>query len=159
PKTYGLEESLALAPPRRVGDALVVPLVNGVEHMDWLRQAYPGAQVVAGVIRVESERLDRGHVVQRTPFIRVGLAATSDQAARVRALAAEVAATGMTVQVVDDEKRLLWEKLAFLAPTALATSAVGETLGGVRKDAAVIDLMEGSLRETVAVAAAEGATL
>src|SRR5438105_3376211 len=137
PKAYGLRESLAAAGRDALGHGLVVPLLNGIEHIDLLRQVYPPEQVVAGTLRVESERLAPGRVVQRTPFIQLGLAASGPVAIRVRQLAAEVAATGITVRVVEDEKAMLWEKLAFLAPSALATSALGQPLGAVRADAVV----------------------
>src|SRR5207249_1440454 len=50
-----LEAALALAPPERVGSGTVIPLLNGVDHVALLRARYP--TVVAGAIRVESERL------------------------------------------------------------------------------------------------------
>jgi 2-dehydropantoate 2-reductase len=159
PKTYGLEASLALAPTGRVGDALVVPLLNGVEHMEVLRRHYPSEQVVAGAIRVETERVGHGRVLQRSPFVIVSLVAAGATAGRVRALAAELASTGITTNVGDDEPTLLWGKLALLAPIALATGAVAGTMSAVRADAEVAGLLQECFRETAAVAVAEGAQL
>jgi 2-dehydropantoate 2-reductase len=159
PKAYGLAESLAAVPAARVGRALVVPLMNGVEHMDLLRQTYPREQVVAGAIRVESARLAVDRVAQRSPFAVVSLVAAGPSAKEVRALATEVASTGLTVSVGDDEKTLLWSKLAILAPLALATSAVGGTVAAVKADPDVPDLLERCIEETVAVGKAEGGEL
>ena len=36
-----------------LGDALVVPFLNGVDYVAWLRERYPPDQVGAGTIRVE----------------------------------------------------------------------------------------------------------
>jgi 2-dehydropantoate 2-reductase len=55
PKATQLEAALALAPADRVGDAAVVPLLNGVDHVAVLRTRYD--HVLAAVIYVESERL------------------------------------------------------------------------------------------------------
>jgi 2-dehydropantoate 2-reductase len=57
--------------------------------------------------------------------------------------------------VRDDERSLLWEKLAFLAPAALATTALDASLGAVREDARFVAARE----EAFAVALAEGATI
>ena len=51
-KATQLEQALALAPPDAVGDATVVPLLNGVDHVELLRRRY--RNVVAAAIRVES---------------------------------------------------------------------------------------------------------
>src|SRR5215210_1251180 len=58
PKAPQLESVLALAPPERVGAAVVVPLLNGIDHVERLRARY--ANVLAGTMRVESERLEPG---------------------------------------------------------------------------------------------------
>jgi len=58
--------------------------------------------------------------------------------------------------VREDEGSLLWDKLAILAPLALATTALGAPLGGVRSEPAWLSRLERTQREVVAVARAEG---
>jgi 2-dehydropantoate 2-reductase len=143
-KAMQLETAFALAPPARVSGATVVPLLNGVDHVSLLRAHY--ANVVPGAIRVESERLAPGRIRQSSPFLRVELAGAEP-------LAADLRAAGIECRVRDDELTLLWEKLAFLAPLALATTALDTPLGGVRKDARYRRCQD----EVLAVARAEGA--
>ena len=144
-KATQLDSALSLAPPDRVGaDATVIPLLNGIDHIDLLRARYP--TVVAGAIRVESERLSPGRIRQSSPFLRVDLAGA-------KPAAADLLAAGIDCRVSDDELTLLWEKLAFLAPVALATTALDATLGSVRDD----ERFRGCQREALAVARAEGA--
>src|SRR5829696_17675 len=47
PKATRLEEALERVPAAVLGDAVVVPLLNGLEHMELLRTRYPDARVVA----------------------------------------------------------------------------------------------------------------
>ena len=56
PKATGLDDALTriATDPR-----LVVPLLNGLEHMALLRERFPG-RTAAGVIRVESDRPGSG---------------------------------------------------------------------------------------------------
>ena len=156
-KAYQLEPALGALPAARLGRAVVVPMLNGIDHMELLRAAYPPDQVVAAAIRVESDRPEPGRVVQRGRFILADFAVTGPAAAVARGAAMEVAAAGVTVRQMDDEKSLLWSKLCLLAPLALATSAVMGPVGEVRQDSDLRDLWERTMREACQVAQAEGA--
>jgi 2-dehydropantoate 2-reductase len=145
-KATGLEEAMALAPPRVVADAVVVPLLNGIDHVALLRTSYPN--VVAGAIRVESERTAPGRIRQSSPFLRVELAGAAG-------LAEELRGAGIECRSREDETSLLWDKLAFLAPVALATTALDAPLGAVRGD----ERFGRCRQEAVAVAGLEGAVV
>jgi 2-dehydropantoate 2-reductase len=73
------------------------------------------------------------------------------------ALCEELRDAGLTCEVRDDEITMLWSKLCFLAPFALATTAAGAPLGYVRSDPRLRELQERCVGEACAVAAAEGA--
>jgi 2-dehydropantoate 2-reductase len=143
-KATKLEDALVLAPASRVDNATVIPLMNGIDHVALLRERYPS--VVAGAIRVESERLSPNHIEQRSPFLRVELAGGEPVAAALRD-------AGIECLVDEDESSLLWNKLTFLAPIALATTALNAPLGDVRDD----ERFKGCREESLAVARAEGA--
>ena len=130
PKAPDLESALALAPPESVGDAVVVPLLNGIDHVALLRARY--ANVLAGAMRVESERVEPGLVRQKTPFARIDLA----PGPRLDELVDELRVAGFQVELAVDEPTLLWEKLSFLAPIALTTTALGAPFGAVQADPA-----------------------
>jgi len=146
PKATQLDASLALAPSERVGDAVVIPLLNGVDHVALLRERYPN--VVAAAIRVESERVAPDRIRQASPFLIVDLAGAE-------AVGAELEAAGITVRRRDDERTLLWDKLAVLAPIALATTGLDSSYGGVRADERYLRCQD----EAIAVARADGATI
>jgi 2-dehydropantoate 2-reductase len=153
PKAPQLEAALELARPERVGAAVVVPLLNGIDHVARLRKSYE--RVLAAAIRVESERVEPGVVRQPTPFARVDLAPGlgSDE------IADELRAAGLQVEIGPDEPTVLWEKLALLGPLALTTTAAGAPAGAVQAAAEWSGLLVACHREAVAVGAAEGATL
>jgi 2-dehydropantoate 2-reductase len=145
-KATQLEAALRLAPLDRVGSATVVPLLNGVDHVAMLRTHYPN--VVAGAIRVESERLSPSQIRHNLRFFRVDLAGGEP-------IAAELRSAGIDCHVHDDELSMLWEKLSLLGPIALATTALDGPLGAVREDERYVGCRE----EAFAVARAEGARL
>ncbi len=152
-KAPQLRAALDLAPPDRVGGAVVVPLLNGVDHVAVLRARYE--HVLAGAMSVESERVEPGLVRQKTPFAYVALA----PGPRKDEIADEIRKAGFEVGFAADEPTLLWEKLVFLAPLALTTTALGVPVGVVQAD------REWNLRlvrcheEAVVIGLAEGATL
>jgi 2-dehydropantoate 2-reductase len=153
PKAAQLDSALELAPTDRVGDAVVVPLLNGVDHVAVLRARYD--DVLAAVIYVESERLEPGLVRQPTPFARVVVGPGSRQ----EEITDELRSAGFDVALASDELTLLWQKLALLAPLALTTTARGAPVGVVQADPDWNARLVGCHDEAAAVAIAEGAKL
>ena len=154
-KATQLDEALDRLPPDVVGSALVVPLLNGVDHLELLRQRYPDATVVPATIRVESTRLAPGVIRHGSPFVNVELAEDDGSAAAVRQLAGELEAAGVTVKVSSDAATVMWSKLTFLATLALLTTAAQATAGEVREQRR--DDLVAMVGEVAAVARAEGA--
>ncbi len=74
-KAAQLEAAVEAVPAGTLGHGLVVPFLNGIDHVAWLRERYPPDQVVAGTIRVESTRVGPGVIEHASPFAVVELAA------------------------------------------------------------------------------------
>ena len=122
-KATQLATAVEAVPADVLSDGLVVPFLNGIDHMAWLRRRYPAGQVVAGTIRIESTRVGPGLIEHASPFAIVELAAAEpSRRQQVEALGARLAATGLDVTVRDDEAATLWSKLSVLAPIALVTT-------------------------------------
>jgi 2-dehydropantoate 2-reductase len=152
PKATQLAAALELAPPRSVGDAVVVPLLNGVDHVALLRERYE--HVLAGAIGVESERVEPGLVLhKRGARLVLAPGPPRDE------IAGELRAAGLDVAFGLDEPTVLWEKLAFLAPLALSTTARDAPVGQVQEEPAWNSQLMQCHDETVAIGLAEGATL
>jgi 2-dehydropantoate 2-reductase len=149
-KSPQLEQALQAAPGRALGEGRVVTLMNGVDHVGRLREVYGSRRVIAGTIRVESERVAPGRILHQSPFALVELS-------RDDGLREQLEEAGISCTLVDDETTMLWSKLVMLAPMALATSAHGSPIGKVRRDVAARRRLEATAREALAVSAAIGA--
>ncbi len=154
-KATALDAALAQVPPGALGDGLVLPLLNGVDHMSVLRTRYPAAQVAAGAIQVETTRVAPGRIEHTSPFSGIEMASDTAPAGRVEALAQRLRRAGLDVRVRDSETAVLWDKLAFLAPLALVTTYAGAPAGTVRTRWR--DTLEAVIGEVASVAAAAGA--
>jgi 2-dehydropantoate 2-reductase len=156
-KATQLERAVDAVPADALGDGLVVPFLNGVDHLVWLRERYPPEQVVAGTIAIESTRVAPGVIQHDSPFAVVELAAGRVGRTPVEDLAARLRATGLDVTVRDDDAFTLWSKLSILAPIALVTTWRAAPLGEAR--AAHRDEAVAVIREIVQAARADGVQL
>jgi len=156
-KATQLDEALERVPREALGDAIVVPFLNGLDHVERLRQTYPPSSVVAATIRIETAKVGAGLIRHTSPFAAIELAPAAASRERVDRLAARLIASGLTVKVRDDEKAMLWDKFAVLEPLALLTTHA-RAPAGVARTARRDDLL-GLVSEAVAVGAADGVAL
>jgi 2-dehydropantoate 2-reductase len=152
-KTYQLEEALALVD---VVPGVVVPLLNGVDHVAVLRARFGHDRVVPGTIAVEAERSASGHFIYRSA-VRLNLAASGEPV--LEHSVEGLRGLGWTCNFIASEPTLLWTKLCFLEPFALVTSASGKNNGEILADAEWKGKMDSAVREACAVAAKEGAQI
>lgn len=132
-----------------------VPLLNGIDHISLLRSRYGAEKVIAATIAVESERVAPGHIMHRSPFARLNVSSVGRSL--LEGTIQHMQALGFECRFVDHEPTLLWSKLVFLAAFALCTTASGKTTGEILADPEWARLGLGCIRETAAVAVAEGA--
>jgi 2-dehydropantoate 2-reductase len=153
-KSTQLSEALERVPADALGDGLIVPFLNGIDHVDLLRGVYPASSVAPATIKVETVRVEPGVIRHTSPFALIDIAATHENRDRVADLAAQLTACGLPVTVRDDEESMLWDKLAILAPMALLTTHERANVGTIRTrrrdDAMAV------IREVAAVATADG---
>lgn len=153
-KATQLEQSLkAITKPETAKS--IVPLLNGIDHIDLLRGRYGADRVFPATIAVESERVAPGHIVHRSPFARLNVLSTGRSL--LGGTIDQLQQMGLECRFIDDEPTLMWSKLVFLAPIALASTAADQPVGGVLGNPTWNELWMSCVREACAVATAEGA--
>jgi 2-dehydropantoate 2-reductase len=153
-KATQLQDSLtAVTHPSSVG--AIVPLLNGIDHLALLRKQYGAERVIAATIAVESERVAPGHIVHRSPFAILNVSSAGQPL--LDSTLQQLQKTGFECHFVDDEVTLMWTKIVFLAPIALATTAFDQPVGGVMSNPERKAQWESCVREACTVATAEGA--
>ncbi|MGO9489521.1 MAG: ketopantoate reductase family protein [Solirubrobacteraceae bacterium] len=154
-KAAGLPDALervAVDPP------LVLPLLNGLDHLALLRRRFPPESVLAGAIRVEADRPEPGVVIHTSPFLLVNMASAHPaMAAGMRRLAEALVAAGVPAEVLDSEAQVMWSKLVRLNALACTTSAYDKLLGEIRSTPALRADLLGAMEEAAAAGRAEGA--
>jgi 2-dehydropantoate 2-reductase len=137
---------------------VVLPLLNGLDHIAVLRERFAAGSVLAGSIRVEADRPQAGVVVHTSPFLLVDMAC-GEPAVRpaMEALAAALSEAGVPVRMLDSQAQVMWSKLVRLNALACTTSAYDKLLGEIRSTPELRAELLGAIEEACAVARAEGA--
>jgi 2-dehydropantoate 2-reductase len=156
-KAAGLSEALERV---AVAPKLVLPLLNGLDHVALLRKRFAPETVVAGTIRVEADRPEPGVVLHTSKFLRVEMASRHPGAGEaMAALAQTLSEAGIPARVGDSEPQVMWSKLVRLNALACTTSAYDKLLGEIRSTPELRADLVGAIEEGCAVAQAEGAAI
>jgi 2-dehydropantoate 2-reductase len=138
--------------------ALVLPLLNGLDHLRVLRERFSPGSVLAGSIRVEADRPEPGVVVHTSPFLLVQMASAEPAAGPGMAeLARSLTDAGVPARVLESEAQVMWSKLVRLNALACTTSAYDKLLGEIRSTPALRADLVAAIEEASAVGRAEGA--
>lgn len=158
-KSHRLAEALELVDPDVVAGGVVVPLMNGLEHMEPLREHFGPRVAAASLSHFEAYRVGRVQIVQPSPTALVTMASDDLSTEALEDAAALIRGAGIDVEIEADEKVVLWKKAARLAVLSAATSLTRRPVGSLRDDLEWRPRMERALAEACAVAAAEGVNL
>ena len=151
-------ERVAVASSPEGEPSVVLPLLNGLDHLALLRERFTPATVLAGSIRVEADRPAPGVVVHTSPFLLISMAGAEPAVhPAMQALADTLLHAGVPVKVQDSEADVMWSKLVRLNALACTTSAYDVLLGEIRSTPKLRADLEGAIREACAVGQAEGA--
>ncbi len=135
-------------------------LQNGVDKDEVLAKALGRAHVIGGVTHIGAVIAEPGVIVHTGKLQRITLGELDGQS-RPRLQAIVAALQGAQIEAVasDDIRRVTWEKFVFLTALSGLTALTRKPVGEVRAHPATRALLLEALRETSAVARAEGVAL
>jgi 2-dehydropantoate 2-reductase len=148
-KATGLDDALGRI---KAIPAVVLPLLNGLEHVDTIRRRVDGRVLAGSIGKLEAYRDGPTEVVQTTPAPLITTFPEDGAAHLLRE-------AGLDVRAGESEQAVLWEKTVRLAPLAAATAITQKTLGELRTDGTWRSALEAAVAESCAVAAADGVIL
>jgi 2-dehydropantoate 2-reductase len=152
-KATHLEEALReIKNAEQIG--VIIPLLNGIDHVALLRSRFGHDKVVPATIGVESERAAPGKIIHRSKFVRLTVSSSGES--RLSSTLEKLTQFGFNCQFNADEMKMLWNKLVILAPCALTTTASALTMGEVYSDPIWRERMIAAMYEACAVATASG---
>jgi 2-dehydropantoate 2-reductase len=157
PKAYDLASALDTIAPVVGPDTAVMPVLNGVAHLDAIAARFPAARPWGGVAHIGATLADDGTIRHLNRFNRLLFGARGAQPdSRAEALAALFKATPVEAEARPGIERDLWDKLVFLATLAGATCLFRASIGTALATSVGEQTIRGMLAECAAIATAEG---
>jgi 2-dehydropantoate 2-reductase len=155
-KAYDLDGAIESFAPAVGPDTAVVPLLNGMRHLDVLDTRFGADRVLGGSCFISAKLDEGGQIAHLSALHRLTFGERAGgRSPRVEALAAAMAGAKFDAVASDQIVQVMWEKWVFLASlagiTCLTRAAVGDVVaaGGADLAAALLD-------ECRAIAAAAG---
>jgi 2-dehydropantoate 2-reductase len=134
-KAYALTQAIEDAAPAVGGDTLIVPLLNGMRHIDQLAERFGPRAVLGGVSHIATTVDDAGRIVQFNPMQRLAYGARRGagaiEAVRLDALHALMSGAGFDARLSAEIDRDMWEKWVFLATLGGITCLMRGTIGEI----------------------------
>lgn len=162
-KAYDLVPAMnAVAPHVSAGNGLVLPLLNGIAHIDTLKERFGPDRVIGGMCQIFAALSSEGEVCHLDKPARLFFGRFQDQMSRgvleqqAQNIATQMAKANFTSKLVEPIEQSLWDKWMMLAAMAGATCLMRGSVGHILKtDDGKAILLE-IVRETAAVTKAAG---
>ena len=155
-KAFDLEDAIKSFAPAVGPQTAIIPLLNGMLHLDVLDNKFGREQVLGGLCAIAVTLNDKREVVQLAPMQSLNFGERDrTMTDRVRAIA-EVMAAGKFGSVASENiLQDMWEKWVFLSSLAASTSLMRTSVGNILAAPGGRDFLLGMVDEVSAIAAAE----
>ena len=155
-KAFDLEDAIKSFAPA-VGDkTAIIPLLNGMLHLDALDKKFGAQHVLGGLCAIAATLNEKREVVQLQPMQSLAFGERAGGLSdRVRAIAETLSAINGAA-ASDHIMQDMWEKWVFLASLAASTSLMRTSVGNILAAPGGKDFLLGILDECSAIAADAG---
>ena len=159
-KLWDIERAAAQVAPLVARGGVAIPFQNGIDAPTILTRVLGATHVLGGVAYIAASIRAPGVIAHVGSMARLRVGAFDARLAEhAQRFAAACTAAGIEAEVAADIRRAIWEKFVFLNALSGLTCLARQPLGVVRSDPDLRAAFEASMRETVAVAAAQGVVL
>lgn len=159
-KAYDLEAAIACVTPAVGAQSLVVPLLNGLIHLDRLDARFGRERVLGGLAHLGVALTAGGEIRHLNELDRLVIGCRGQSAPPVaEALAAVLARTGIDFVLSPDIEAEMWGKFVFLSTLAGATCTMRSPVGAILRTRAGERFILGLFNECLSIAARHGHSL
>lgn len=156
-KAYDLDSAMDGFAPAVGPGTVIVPLLNGMQHLDKLDARFGAERVMGGRCLISSTLDEQGTILHLSAFHVLSFGERpSGSSDRAQALAAVFGGAGFDVQRSEAMLQDMWEKWLFLATLASSTCLMRAAVGDILAAPHGRDVIAALLDECTAIAAANG---
>lgn len=156
-KAYGLAGAIEAVTPYVHAQTAILPLLNGMAHLDALIEAFGPERVLGGTCHIGATLADDGSIVHLTPLQTLTYGELDgEMSERIRAFDAIAQKTSFNARLSDNIRQVMWDKWVFLATLAAGTCLMRGSVGEIVNCDSGETLMLGLVDECTRIAEAEG---
>jgi 2-dehydropantoate 2-reductase len=156
-KAFDLEDAVQSFAPAVGAQTAVIPLLNGMLHLDVLDKKFGHERVLGGLCAIAVTLNEQREVVQLAPLQSLNFGERDGKMSdRVRAIADMMASGNFGSVASEHVVQEMWEKWVFLSSLAASTCLMRTSVGNILAAPAGKDFILGMLDEVSSIATAEG---
>jgi 2-dehydropantoate 2-reductase len=157
-KAYDLEGAMDALPPAMTEQSVIVPVLNGVRHIDVLTGRFGHARVLGGLTTINTALMPDGTIQQSQ--LRINLNAIGEldgrTSNRCAAIKAALEAGGVPVQISDTIVAMMWAKFFGFVISATIASLTRSRAGVIAGSASSASFVSDVIDECTRVVTAAG---
>ncbi len=156
-KAYDLDDALAAVSPAMGPQTAILPILNGMAHIDRLAAEFGANRVIGGLAKIQATLGPDGRILHMNDWNEIIFGELDGRLSeRVRRLESLFPKPQIRAKAVSNIREELWKKLVHLSTVATVTTLTRQALGTVNTTADGPWLIETTLGAAARVSAAEG---
>jgi 2-dehydropantoate 2-reductase len=155
-KSYDLDTAIVAIRPAMGPQSAVLPILNGIQHIDRLVAAFGRGRVLGGLAKIQATLGPDGAVLHMNDWNEIVFGELDGQMSdRVTAFAALFPKPQVSAQAVPDIQFQMWRKLVHLGTVAALTTLTRQALGALQSTPDGPHLIDSTLECAAEIAAGE----
>src|SRR3954466_16219317 len=156
-KAFDLDDAIKSFAPAVGPNTAILPLLNGMKHLDVLDRKFSRARVLGGLCAIAVTLNEKREVIHLQPLQSLTFGERDGKSSdRVRAIASVMEKGNFGSKASGEIIQEMWEKWVFLASLAASTCLMRASVGVILASPAGKDFILGMLDECSQVAVVEG---
>jgi 2-dehydropantoate 2-reductase len=156
-KAYDLDSAIDAIAPAMNGTCCVLPLLNGISHLDRLAECFGAGAVLGGSCTLAVTLASDGTIRHTSPRHRMVFGERGGgTSTRAQAFADALAKSNVDWSLSTNIEQEMWEKLVQLSALAAVTCLFRANVGEIARATGGVSAAERALADNIAIATAEG---
>jgi 2-dehydropantoate 2-reductase len=157
-KAYDLDGAMAAIAPAMGDQSVILPVLNGVRHIDILTEKFGVERVLGGLTIINAALLPDGTIQQSQLRININAIGELDGrvSSRCTAIKTDLEAGGIPIQVSDNIRAMMWMKFFGFACNATIATLTRSRAGTIARSGSGVSLVSAVIEECTRVVTAVG---
>jgi 2-dehydropantoate 2-reductase len=159
-KSYHLPSTLSDLKAYWDKDTIILPLLNGICHIETLKNVFLDQQILGGICFIESTLDVQGNIIQTSTLHEMVYGERNQKdSKRINRLDYLFSGTKATIRRSNNIIQEMWNKYMFISVLSGVTTLFRSTIGPIRDEQSGIDYIKDLFHEVGEVMRAEGAPI